>query len=117
VWEAIGPVIARLGGAGGGRPTVAQPDRQRGGPPQRVWTLHRRAPHGKTRKSILDPSPRPTFRTSRARYGVVIRRLRWRSEGLLRDAEQGEDLTLEVRQLDVEDLHRLALVEQHVALD
>jgi hypothetical protein len=30
--EAIGPVIARLGGAGGGRPTVEQPDRQRGGP-------------------------------------------------------------------------------------
>jgi hypothetical protein len=35
--EAIGPVIARMGGAGGGRPTVEQHDRQRGGPPQRVW--------------------------------------------------------------------------------
>jgi hypothetical protein len=42
------PVIARMGGAGGGRPPVAQPDRQRGGPPQCVWTLHRRAPPGKT---------------------------------------------------------------------
>jgi hypothetical protein len=36
-----GPVIARMGGAGGGRPTAEQHDRQRGGPPQRVWTLHR----------------------------------------------------------------------------
>jgi hypothetical protein len=65
--EAIGPVIARMGGAGGGRPPVAQPDRQRGGPPQCVWTLQRRAPHGKTRP----PAWSAGHRTGTARSRLI----------------------------------------------
>jgi hypothetical protein len=36
---------------------------------------------------------------------------------MLRDAEQGQNLALEVRQLGVEDLHQLTVVEQHVPLN
>jgi hypothetical protein len=60
----------------------------------------------------------PARRDSRVHGpGVSTNAVQGRPGGVLRDAEQGEDLALKIRQLDVEDLHGLAVIEQGMPLD
>src|SRR5690348_5685935 len=66
---------------------------------------------------LVDPTFRTSDRPFRDGASGVLKGLQGRPEGVLRDAKQGEDLALEVRQLDVEDLHGLAVGEEHMALD
>ena len=57
----------------------------------------------------------PTFRRSRTQFGVNFWLPR-RPKCVLWDAKQREDLALELGELDVEDLHDLAVVHELVPL-
>ena len=57
----------------------------------------------------------PTFRRSRTQFGVNFR-LPWQPKCILWDTKQREDLALQLGELDVEDLHELAVLHKLVPL-
>jgi hypothetical protein len=64
----------------------------------------------------IDPTSRLTFRRSRAQFGANFLCTFLELERLLGDAEQCEQLTLQIRELGVEDLHGVAVLGQCVPL-
>jgi hypothetical protein len=67
------------------------------------------------RRAEMEPSGL-TFRRSRAQFGANFLCTFLELERLLGDAEQCEHLTLQIRELGVEDLHGVAVLGQCVPL-